>query len=89
MRLTQHLVITSLILIISLAGTSEALDYSSYIFTTKDVIFFSYENSTQVQVYNAEGQLVWPEGPDVILDKGEHVRVVRDNVNQFYLFLSF
>jgi len=34
MRLTQQLIITSLILIISMAGTSEALVYSSYIFTT-------------------------------------------------------
>jgi uncharacterized repeat protein (TIGR01451 family) len=73
MRLTYQLVITSLILIISLVGTSKALEYCSYIFTTEDIIFFSYENETHLEVYNSSGnsETVDPN----VLDKGEHVIV--------------
>ena len=80
----KSFLILSLAITITLSVTARALEYSSYIFTTKDVIFFSYENATQVQVYNSMGQLVWPEGPDVILSKGQHAWAEFENINQVY-----
>jgi hypothetical protein len=74
----------SLVFIITISGTAGALEYSSYIFTVKDIIFFSYENGTQVQVYGSTGQLLWPNGPDVILAKGQHAMAGFDNTNQVY-----
>jgi hypothetical protein len=83
MRLTYQFIITSLILIIGMAGTSEALEYSSYIFTTDDIIFFSYQDGTQLELYDSSETLIWNNGGSA-LDKGEHVRVDRDEVNQVY-----
>ena len=79
MRLTQQLITTSLILIISLAGISEALEYSSYIFTTDDIIFFSYEDGTEVELYDSSGNPI-TVNPNV-LDKGEHT-IVDDGISQ-------
>lgn len=81
MRLAYQLIITSLIFTISLAGTSEALEYNSYIFTTEDIIFFSYEDGTQLEIYDTAGLLIWPYGPPVILDKGEH-RLIQSGIYQ-------
>jgi len=52
---------------------STSLAYSSYIFTTDDIIFFSYEDGTTVEVYDSTGNPV-PVEPN-ILDKGEHTYV--------------
>jgi hypothetical protein len=81
---TNKHIILSFVIVIAISSISRALDYSSYIFTTRDVIFFSYENGTQVQVYSSTGQLLWPNGPDVILAKGQHARAEFYNVNQVY-----
>jgi hypothetical protein len=80
----KSFIILSFIITITFSVTTSALEYESYIFTTEDVIFFSYENSTQVQIYNSEGQLVWPEGPDIILAKGQHAWADFGNINQVY-----
>ncbi len=52
---------------------STSLAYSSYIFTTDDIIFFSYEDGTQVELYDSAGDPVAVE-PNV-LNKGQHVWV--------------
>jgi parallel beta-helix repeat protein len=74
----------STVFIVTISGTAGALEYSSYIFTVKDIIFFSYENGTQVQVYDSTGQLLWPDGPDVFLAKGQHAIAQFNNTNQVY-----
>jgi hypothetical protein len=51
------------------------LEWSSYIFTTADIIFFSYEDNTQVEIYDVSNQLVWPIAQPVILNAGEHARI--------------
>jgi len=81
---TNKYIILSFVIVIAISSISSALEYSSYIFTTRDVIFFSYENGTQVQVYSSMGQLLWPNGPDVILAKGQHAMAGFDNTNQVY-----
>ena len=43
-------------------------DYNSYIFTVADVVFFSYEDGTALELYNSTGTLVWSG----ILNKGGH-----------------
>jgi hypothetical protein len=52
---------------------STTLAYSSYIFTTGDIVLFSYEDGTQLEVYDSSGNSV-PLTPDV-LDRGEHTYV--------------
>jgi hypothetical protein len=81
MRRTYQLIVTSLIFIISLAGTSEALEYTSYIFTTEDIILFSYEDGTQFSIYGPFDLLTLPFQQPVILDKGEHI-LAQDKISQ-------
>jgi hypothetical protein len=81
MRLTYQFIITSLILIIGMAGTSEALEYSSYIFTTDDIIFFSYQDGTQLELYDSSETLIWNNG-GTALDKGEHEIPIPDNITE-------
>ena len=71
-------------IIITICGAANALEYNSYIFTTEDIIFFSYQDGTQIKIYDTEGQLAWPEGPDIILSKGQHAWADFENVNQVY-----
>ena len=52
---------------------STSLAYSSYIFTTNDIVLFSYEDGTQVELYDSAGNPV-SVVPNV-LDKGEHTYV--------------
>ena len=49
-------------------------DYNSLIFTVADVVFFSYENGTMLELYNSTGALIWNNG-GAPLDKGEHAHV--------------
>ncbi len=77
----SFLIIASIISTV-LGSTTSALEYSSYIFTTDDIIFFSYEYGTELELYTSTGQPVSFQ-PN-ILDKGEHVRVDRDEINQVY-----
>jgi hypothetical protein len=51
--------------------TSTMLTYSSYIFTTEDIVLFSYEDGTRLEVYDSGGNPV-AVAPN-ILNKGEHV----------------
>ena len=57
----------------SMREVSTTLAYSSYIFTTEDIVLFSYEDGTRVEVYDSDGNPV-PVEPNV-LDKGEHAYV--------------
>jgi hypothetical protein len=50
-----------------------SLAYSSYVFTTDDLVFFSYEDGTQLEVYDSSGNPV-SFTPDV-LNEGQHVRI--------------
>lgn len=66
-------IIISIIILATVSSTAGALEYNSYIFTTEDIIFFSYEDGTQLEVYNSSGN---PETVDPnVLNKGEHVIV--------------
>jgi len=49
------------------AGTAEALSYQSYVFGTYEMILFSYEDGTDLEVYGF-GQTLWSG----TLNKGEH-----------------
>ena len=50
-------------------------DYNSRIFTVADVVFFSYEDGTMLELYDSTGVLVWNNG-GAPLDKGGHAHVV-------------
>jgi parallel beta-helix repeat protein len=52
---------------------STTLAYSSYIFTPEDIVIFSYEDGTQLEVYDSDGNPV-SITPNV-LHKGQHTRV--------------
>ncbi len=79
MQLKQRPVIISLIIIITIAGTAKGLEYSSYIFTSEDIIFFSYEDGTDLEIYDSSGNPVAFDPCE--LDKGEHV-IVDDEVSE-------
>ena len=49
-------------------GASTTLTYSSYIFTTEDIVLFGYEDGTQLEVYDPNGNSI-SFTPDV-LDEG-------------------
>jgi len=49
-------------------------DYNSLIFTVDDVVFFSYEDGTMLELYDSTGVLVWNNG-GAPLDKGGHAHV--------------
>lgn len=57
----------------SMHEVSTALACSSYIFTTDDIVLFSYEDETRVEIYDSVGNPI-PVEPNV-LDAGEHVYV--------------
>ena len=56
---TKYILILSVIFI--LATSAEiAFGYTSYVFTLKNVVFFSYEDNTQVELYKTNGEQVLP-----------------------------
>jgi len=63
--------ISVITLIDNLTIMAETLEYNSYIFTTEDIIFFSYQDGTQVEIYNSNQELIW-NNSGVALDKGQH-----------------
>ncbi len=63
--------ISVITLLTGIAGTAEGLEYSSYIFTTEDIIFFSYQDGTAVEVYDSNAQLIWNNN-GLPLDEGQH-----------------
>lgn len=70
------------VVVFTVTDISEALQYSSYIFSTWDIEFFSYEDGTVLEIYEKDGSLVLDseENPVLInggnpLDKGQHVRL--------------
>lgn len=74
---------TLIISILITTGMIQAttLGYTSYIFTTKDVVFFAYENGTTVEMYRSTGQ---QEVPPTTLNKGEHLFKQLNDLNQVY-----
>jgi hypothetical protein len=70
---TNKSIILSFVIVIAISSISRALEYSSYIFTTKDVIFFRYENGTMLELYDSDG---YPKtiNPNT-LNKGQHAIV--------------
>ena len=60
------------------AGTAEALTYQSYVFGTYEMILFSYEDGTDLQV-DGSGQTLWSG----TLDKGEHHLVFLSGVGAY------
>jgi uncharacterized repeat protein (TIGR01451 family) len=50
-----------------------SLPYNSHVFTTNDLIFFGYQDDTQLELYDSSGNPV-SFAPNV-LDRGQHVRV--------------
>jgi hypothetical protein len=70
-NITNHDV--SVIHATSMHEASTTLAYRSYIFTTEDIVLFSYEDGTQLELYDSSGNPV-PINPNV-LDKGEHTYV--------------
>jgi len=68
MVFSKRIVILSAIAIVfSIAGTARALKYSSYVFGTYEIILFSYEDGTDLEVYGF-GQTLWSG----TLNKGQH-----------------
>jgi hypothetical protein len=57
----------------SMREVSTSLAYSSYLFTTEDIVLFSYEDGTRFEVYDSGGNPI-PLDPNT-LDKGEHAYV--------------
>ena len=78
-------IVTLLVVVFVLrtADTAEALKYSSYIFSTYDIVFFSYEDGTVLEIYEKDGSSVLDRwGKPVIinggnpLSKGQHVQLI-------------
>jgi len=69
MFLNQRTFIFLSIIIVAIGGigTAEALNYRSYVFGTYEVIVFSYEDGTDLEVYGF-GQTLWSG----TLNKGQH-----------------
>jgi len=70
------------VFILWVVDTAEALKYSSFIFSTYDIVFFSYEDGTVLEIYEYDGSSVtdWLGKPVIInggnpLAKGNHVRL--------------
>jgi len=72
-----------ILLAILVFATTEAiaLDYTSYIFTIRDVIFFAYEDGTQVQMFKTTGEEVVPL---TTLNKGQHLIAGVTQPNKIY-----
>ncbi len=71
------------VFVLRTAETAEALKYSSFIFSTYDIVFFSYEDGTVLEIYEKDGSVVldYAHDPVIInggnpLDKGKHVRLI-------------
>ncbi len=72
----------SWIILVSICATTKALGSNSYVFTTQDMIIFSYKDDTELQVYDSNGTLIQIDGSSSItLDEGEH-RLVDNEVSQ-------
>ena len=54
--------------------TSSEYNYVSHIFTVADVIFFSYNDGTELALYDSSGALIWNNNGNP-LNKGEHAHV--------------
>jgi len=69
MFLNQRTVVFLSIIIVSIvgAGRAEALSYQSYVFGTYEIILFSYEDGTELEV-SGFGQTLWSG----TLNKGQH-----------------
>jgi len=75
-------IVILLVVVLSMVDTAKALQYSSFIFSTYDIVFFSYEDGTVLEIYEKDGSPVldyWQD-PVIIndgnpLDKGKHVRL--------------
>lgn len=70
------------VLVLGTADTAEALKYTSYVFSTYDIVFFSYEDETVLEIYEKDGSPVLDFWGDPVLinggnplGKGEHVRL--------------
>lgn len=48
--------------------------HSSLLFTVADIVFFSYENRTMLELYDSGNTLIWNNGGSP-LDKGGHAHV--------------
>ncbi len=75
-------------IVLGITDTSEALQYSSFIFSTYDIVFFSYEDGTVLEIYENDGSPVLDQLRDPVLinggnplGKGKHVRLT----HPFYL----
>ncbi|MBN1795778.1 MAG: IgGFc-binding protein, partial [Sedimentisphaerales bacterium] len=75
----KNILITLFIVFAIISSTACALEYTSYIFSKANLIFFAYEDNTTLEIYNADGSVVldWQEQPVLInngdpMDKGEH-----------------
>ena len=74
--------VTIFSLVIILVSDLMALEYTSYIYTPYELIFFSYEDGTTLEIYETDGTTVydWFGNPVVInggnaLNKGQHCRL--------------
>ena len=70
------------VFILGVVDTANALKYSSFIFSTYDIVFFSYEDGTVLEIYEKDGSPVLDRwgNPVIInngnpLSKGKHVRL--------------
>jgi hypothetical protein len=54
--------------------TSSEYNYVSHIFTVADIIFFSYEDGTELSLYDSSGVLIWNNNGNP-LNKGGHAHV--------------
>jgi len=70
----SFIILSPIIFITCLTIKAQALEYSSYIFTIRDIIFFSYKNGTFIEIYDSSDTLIWDNDGNT-LDKGKHVRV--------------
>ena len=76
-------VVILLALVLGAVDTAKALQYSSFIFSTYDIIFFSYEDGTVLEIYEFDGSPVLDYLGDPVLindgdplSKGKHVRLI-------------
>ena len=75
-----------LVLMFSISSLVNALEYTSYVYNTCDLIFFSYEDGTIIEIYEPDGSVVldWQENRVLINDsdpmyKGEYYRLTLPN----------